>query len=57
MEIKPLRTKRDYEAALKDIDGLTDAKRLATGAGKTTVMDMLIAGQTVNAAPGPGFRG
>jgi hypothetical protein len=28
MEIKPIRTKRDHEAALKEIEGLMDAKRL-----------------------------
>jgi HTH-type transcriptional regulator/antitoxin HigA len=38
MEIKPIRTKRDYEAALKEIDGLMDATRNSREGDKLDVL-------------------
>jgi HTH-type transcriptional regulator/antitoxin HigA len=38
MEIKPIRTNRDYEAALKEIEGLMDAKRHSPEGDKLDVL-------------------
>ncbi|MGZ5094188.1 MAG: helix-turn-helix domain-containing protein [Burkholderiales bacterium] len=42
MEIKPIRTKRDYEAALKEIEGLMDAKRNSSEGDKLDVLVTLV---------------
>jgi HTH-type transcriptional regulator / antitoxin HigA len=42
MEIKPIRTKRDYEAALKEIEGLMDAKRNSPEGDKLDVLVTLV---------------
>jgi HTH-type transcriptional regulator / antitoxin HigA len=42
MEIKPIRTKRDYEIALKDIEGLMDAKRNSPEGDKLDVLVTLV---------------
>ena len=42
MEIKPIRTKRDYEAALKEIEGLMDAKRNSPEGDKLEVLVTLV---------------
>ena len=42
MEIKPIRTKRDYEAALKEIEGLMDAKRNSPERDKLDVLVTLV---------------
>ena len=42
MQIKPIRTKRDYEAALKQIEGLMDAKRNSHEGDKLDVLVTLV---------------
>jgi HTH-type transcriptional regulator / antitoxin HigA len=42
MEIKPIRTKRDYEAALKAIEGLMDARRNSPEGDKLDVLVTLV---------------
>ena len=42
MEIKPIRTKRDYEAALKEIERLMDAKRNSPEGDKLDVLVTLV---------------
>jgi HTH-type transcriptional regulator/antitoxin HigA len=42
MEIKPIRTKRDYEAVLKEIGGLMDAKRHSPEGDKLDVLVTLV---------------
>lgn len=42
MEIRPIRTKRDYEAALKEIEGLMDAKRNSPEGDKLDVLVTLV---------------
>ena len=42
MEIKPIRTKRDYEAALKEIERLMDAKRKSPEGARLDVLVTLV---------------
>lgn len=42
MDIKPIRTRRDYEAALKAIDGLMNAKRNSPEGDRLDVLVTLI---------------
>jgi HTH-type transcriptional regulator/antitoxin HigA len=42
MEIKPIRTRRDYESALKEIERLMDAKRNSPEGDKLDVLVTLI---------------
>ena len=42
MEIKPIRTKRDYEAALKEIERLMDAKRNSREGDRLDVLVTLV---------------
>ena len=42
MEIKPIRTKRDYEAALKEIEGLMDAKRNSPEGDRLDILVTLV---------------
>jgi HTH-type transcriptional regulator/antitoxin HigA len=42
MEIKPIRTKRDYEAALNEIERLMDAKRNAPEGDRLDVLVTLV---------------
>ena len=42
MEIKPIRTKRDYKAALKQIEGLMDAKHNSPEGDKLDVLVTLV---------------
>lgn len=42
MEIRPIRTKRDYEAALKEIEGLMSAKRNSPEGDKLDVLVTLV---------------
>lgn len=42
MEIKPIRTKRDYEAALKEIERLMDAKRNSPEGDRLDVLVTLV---------------
>jgi len=42
MEIKPIRTKRDYEAALKEIERLMDAKRNSLEGDRLDVLVTLV---------------
>lgn len=42
MNIKPVKTKKDYEAALKRIDTLMDAKKNTTEADELDVLAMLV---------------
>ena len=42
MEIKPIRTKRDYEATLKAIEGLMDAKRHSPEGDRIDVLVTLV---------------
>jgi HTH-type transcriptional regulator / antitoxin HigA len=42
MEIKPISTKRDYEDALKKIEGVMDAKRNSPEGDKLDVLATLV---------------
>ncbi len=42
MEIKPIRTKRDYEAALKEIERLMDAKRNSPEGDRLDILVTLV---------------
>lgn len=42
MDIKPIRTKKDYEAALKDVEGLMGAKRNTAEGDRLDVLVTLI---------------
>ena len=42
MEIKPIRTRRDYDAALNEIEGLMDAKRNSPAGDKLDVLVTLV---------------
>ena len=42
MEIRPIRTKRDYEAALKEIERLMGAKRNSPGGDRLDVLVTLV---------------
>jgi HTH-type transcriptional regulator/antitoxin HigA len=51
MEIKPIRTKRDYEAALKEIEGLMVAKRNSPEGDKLDVLVRLVEAYEVKHFP------
>lgn len=42
MEVKPIRTKRDYEAALKEIEGLMQARRNSPEGDRLDVLVTLV---------------
>lgn len=42
MDIKPIRTKRDYQAALKEIEALWDARSGTTEADRLEVLTLLV---------------
>src|SRR5689334_2612850 len=42
MDIKPIRTRKDYESALKTIEGLMDAKRNSTEGDRLDVLVTLV---------------